>query len=162
MTKAFIKTTTGDLKVQSTLKHGESVQHGQAVNKLQTLFQHPSHKTGQEAEFRIQDPQRHLSFKPCRLRSSNLPLRTPNPDVLISKANEKRWNVGGPVEPYRRRERKPGPTSGLLSPHLHVPHHGKSAPIIISSLIAYVLLIFHSVIKKRDGYHFIARFIAGD
>jgi len=66
------------------------------------------------------------------------------------------------VGPRRHREKEPGPTSGLLSPHFHVLHHGKSAPIIISPLIAYVLLIFNSVIKKRDGYDFIARFIAGD
>lgn len=56
--------------------------------------------------------------------------------------------LAGLVEPHKHGEKEPSPTSGLLSPHFHVLHHGKSAPIIISPLIAYVILIFHSVIKK--------------
>lgn len=46
------------------------------------------------------------------------------------------------------------PTSGLYSLHLHVRHHGKSAPTIITRLIASVLYIFlfffNAVIKRRD------------
>ncbi len=42
----------------------------------------------------IQNPQRHLSSKKCWKQRSNLLLRSLNHDVLISKANEKRWNVG--------------------------------------------------------------------
>jgi len=38
ITKTFIETTTGVLKVQSTLKRSESIQLARVVNKLQTLF----------------------------------------------------------------------------------------------------------------------------
>lgn len=95
ITKAFIESTTGVLKVQSTLKRSESIQLARVVNKLQstgTILISKPYKTGQAGD--IQDPQRHLSSKHCRMQSSNLLLCSLNHDVLISKANEKRWNVG--------------------------------------------------------------------
>lgn len=117
ITKAFIESTTGVLKVQSTLKRCESIQLARVVNKLQstgTILISKPYKTGQAGN--IQDPQRHLSSKHYWMQSSNLLLCSLNHDVLISKANEKRWNVGWLGGASQTERRSPAQPQGSYLP----------------------------------------------